>query len=123
MTGRSLGARLVLLTNLLVLTGFILSHERPDLRAPGRKEEGSPARGPWCGKCGRTLEEEAMPSGSIYSCPLHGPLYEEDIRNEAPDLWCRKCDLKLKLEPIPSCPSHGPLEEEDILTSSPASGS
>jgi hypothetical protein len=123
MTGRSLGARLVLLTNLLVLTGFILSLERPDLRPPGEPEQGPPASGPWCGKCGRTLEKEASPSGPIYSCHIHGPLYEEDIRYEAPNLWCRKCDLKLELESIPSCPTHGPLDEEDILTSPPASGS
>ena len=120
MAGRSLGTRLGLLTNLLVLTGLTLSYKGPDLRAPGDPEEGFPVGGPWCGKCGRTLEEEAMPSGSIYSCPIHGPLYKEDIRSSPPSLWCRKCDSELELEPIPSCPTHGPLDVADILTSPPA---
>jgi hypothetical protein len=119
MAGRSLGTRLELLTNLLVLTGLILSHERPDLRTPGVPEQGPPAGGRWCSKCGRTLEEEAMPSGSIYSCLIHGPLDEEDIRSSLPDLWCRECDSKLELEPIPSCPTHGAIDVADILTSPP----
>ena len=119
MAGRSLGTRLGLLTNLLVLTGLTLSY-KPRSSHARHPEEGFPARGPWCGKCGNTLEEEAMPSGSIYSCPIHGPLYKEDIRRSPPSLWCRKCDSELELEPIPSCPTHGPLDVADILTSPPA---
>lgn len=120
MAGARLGAPLGLLTNLLVLTGLTLSYDRPEIRAPGLPEQGSPVSGRWCGKCGRTLEEEAMPSGPVYSCLVHGPLDEEDIRSSPPDLWCRKCGSKLELEPIPSCPAHGPLDEADILTSPPA---
>ena len=121
MAGRSLGARLGPLTILLlVLTGLTLSWENPDLRTPGDPEQGPPASGRWCGKCGRTLEEEASSSGPIYSCPIHGALDEEDICSSPPNLWCRKCGSKLELELIPSCPTHGEIGEEDILTSPPA---
>jgi hypothetical protein len=119
MAGRLVGARLGLLTNLVVLTRLSLSYENPDLRAPGDQEEDPPDSSRWCGKCGRKLEEEPMSSGLIYSCPIHGALDDEDILASPPSLWCRKCGSKLELEPIPSCPTHGEIEDADILSSPP----
>jgi hypothetical protein len=119
MAGWSLRGSLRLLTNLLVLTGLILSTEGPDLRTPGDEEEVPSDSGPWCGKCFGMLEEEPGDSGPIYSCSIHGALDEEDIRRSPPSLWCRKCGKELVLGPIPSCPTHGEIDVADILTSSP----
>jgi hypothetical protein len=120
MAGRSLVTRLGLLTNLFVLTALTLSYEKEELRAPGDQEVvGPPASGRWCGKCGRKLEKEPMTSGSIYSCPTHDVLDDEDICKSPPNLWCRECGSKLNLEPGPSCPIHREVEDEDILSSPP----
>jgi hypothetical protein len=121
MIDRSL-TRLGLLTNLLLIpTALTLSYERPDLRSPGEEEgEGAPASGRWCGKCGRGLDEELMSSGSIYSCPNHGALDDEDICSSPPRLWCGICGKDLELKRIPSCPTHGEIDVTDILTSPPA---
>ena len=104
MAGRSLGARLGPLTILLlVLTGLTLSWENPDLRTPGDPEQGPPASGRWCGKCGRTLEEEASSSGPIYSCPIHGALDEEDICSPSQPV-VPQMRLELELEQYPLAP-------------------
>ena len=120
MTGRSLGVRLGLLTNLLVLTGLTQGFDFPDFRPAGIPEHGGRADSLWCRKCYWKLKLKVMPSGPTPSCPNHGAIDEEDILTAPPSLWCRKCGSELEVEARrPSCPNHGAIDEEDILTAPP----
>jgi hypothetical protein len=83
MAGRSLGPRLGLAINVLLVTGLSLGLDYPPLDVPGEPEEGRPSSW-WCRKCHNKLRRKVMPSGIILSCPLHGAIDDDDILTDPP---------------------------------------
>lgn len=81
MAGRSLGARLGLATNLLLVTGLALGLDLPPLPPPGEPEQGRTTvlR---CRKCNSKVKLRKMRSGKVLSCPIDGVIKEEDVYRE-----------------------------------------
>jgi hypothetical protein len=86
MAGRSLGARLGLLTNLLVLTRLSLSWDNPDLRTPAVPDEGEPTD-LYCPRgdppCGAELMQRVDKRNWLF-CPHHGPIGEREALTSPP---------------------------------------
>lgn len=79
---RSLGGRLMLLTNVFVLTGLSLSWDIPEIRAPGEGEDGG-GTGMYCPYC--RLELSRRPDeGNVLFCDDDGAIDEDEALTTPP---------------------------------------
>lgn len=106
MAGRSLGARLGLAANLLLVTGLALGLNYRDSRPPGVAEVEVTTDPPG-------VSDEGVPT-ELY-CPSNDPPFGPDGTPCGAKLTRRQLDEEDAL----FCPRHGPIDDDDALTSPP----
>jgi hypothetical protein len=79
---RSLGSQLTLLAKIFILTGLLLGWDAPDIRTPGRGEEGGNT-GMYCPHCGFELSRRPDEGNALF-CDDDGAIGEDEALGPSP---------------------------------------